>query len=124
MVTLANVTHRDPGYPQRQSGLCWYSGSSSLAFRLSEGGESIDEFLHQFPSVKREFAIAVLDAAYELLRQMRILLDENFSGRLRDVMGAADTSTFHSHGWAGIKNGSYFVVRTAYAKYCNARPQS
>jgi uncharacterized protein (DUF433 family) len=30
-----------------------------------EGGESIDEFLHQFPSVKREFAIAVLDAAYE-----------------------------------------------------------
>ena len=30
-----------------------------------EGGESLDEFLHQFPSVKREFAIAVLDAAYE-----------------------------------------------------------
>jgi hypothetical protein len=30
-----------------------------------EGGESLDEFLQQFPSVKREFAIAVLDAAYE-----------------------------------------------------------
>ena len=30
-----------------------------------EGGESLDEFLLLFPSVKREFAIAVLDAAYE-----------------------------------------------------------
>jgi len=26
---------------------------------------SIDEFLHQFPTVKREAAMAVLDAAYE-----------------------------------------------------------
>jgi uncharacterized protein (DUF433 family) len=34
-------------------------------FDYLEGGESLDEFLHQFPSVKREFAIAVLDAAYE-----------------------------------------------------------
>jgi uncharacterized protein (DUF433 family) len=34
-------------------------------FDYLEGGESIDEFLSQFPSVKREAAIAVLDAAYE-----------------------------------------------------------
>jgi uncharacterized protein (DUF433 family) len=43
-------------------------GKKSFARRLRftvTGGESIDEFLHQFPSVKREFAIAVLDAAYE-----------------------------------------------------------
>ncbi len=34
-------------------------------FDYLEGGESIDEFLNQFPSVKREAAITVLDAAYE-----------------------------------------------------------
>ena len=34
-------------------------------FDYLEGSKSLDEFLHQFPSVKRESAIAVLDAAYE-----------------------------------------------------------
>ncbi|MGB4877214.1 MAG: DUF433 domain-containing protein, partial [Candidatus Competibacter sp.] len=34
-------------------------------FDYLEGGETLEEFLRQFPSVKREQAIAVLDAAYE-----------------------------------------------------------
>ena len=34
-------------------------------FDYLEGGETLEEFLHQFPSVKREQAIAVLDAACE-----------------------------------------------------------
>jgi uncharacterized protein (DUF433 family) len=34
-------------------------------FDYLEGGDSIQEFLHQFPSVKREQAVAVLDAAYK-----------------------------------------------------------
>ena len=32
-----------------------------------EGGDTLDEFLHQFPSVKREQAIAVLDLARDSL---------------------------------------------------------
>ncbi len=56
MVSLANITHRDPDI---------LSGPVRSLFDYLEGGESIDEFLHQFPSVKREAAIAVLDAAYE-----------------------------------------------------------
>lgn len=32
-------------------------------FDYLEGGETLDEFLRQFPSVKREQAIAALDAA-------------------------------------------------------------
>jgi uncharacterized protein (DUF433 family) len=32
-----------------------------------EGGETVDEFLHQFPSVKREQAIAALDLARDSL---------------------------------------------------------
>jgi len=65
MVTLANITHRDPDI---LSGSLVFVGTRvpvRSLFDYLEGGESIDEFLHQFPSVKREFAIAVLDAAYE-----------------------------------------------------------
>ena len=36
-------------------------------FDYLEGGESLDEFLRQFPSVKREQAIAALDAARDSL---------------------------------------------------------
>jgi uncharacterized protein (DUF433 family) len=36
-------------------------------FDYLEGGESLDEFLRQFPSVKREQAIAALDVARESL---------------------------------------------------------
>ena len=34
-------------------------------FEYLEGGDTLDEFLSQFPSVKREQAIALLDFAHE-----------------------------------------------------------
>ena len=36
-------------------------------FDYLEGGEPLDEFLHQFPSVTREQAVAVLELARERL---------------------------------------------------------
>ena len=36
-------------------------------FDYIEGGETLDEFLHQFPSVTRERAITALDAARDTL---------------------------------------------------------
>jgi uncharacterized protein (DUF433 family) len=36
-------------------------------FDYLEGGETLDEFLHQFPSVKRELALAALDLARQTL---------------------------------------------------------
>jgi len=36
-------------------------------FDYLEGGETLDEFLHQFPSVKREQAVAALDFARRTL---------------------------------------------------------
>ena len=36
-------------------------------FDYLEGGETLDEFLHQFPSVKREQAIAALEMARDSL---------------------------------------------------------
>lgn len=65
MVTLADIAHRDPDI---LSGSLVFVGTRvpvRSLFDYLEGGESLDEFLHLFPSVKREFAIAVLDATYE-----------------------------------------------------------
>jgi len=65
MASLANITHRDPDI---LSGSLVFVGTRvpvRSLFDYLEGGESIDEFLNQFPSVKREAAIAVLAAAYE-----------------------------------------------------------
>ncbi len=56
MVSLANITHRDP---EILSGSLVFVGTRvpvRSLFDYLEGGESIDEFLSQF---------AVLDAAYE-----------------------------------------------------------
>lgn len=36
-------------------------------FDYIEGGETLDQFLHQFPSVTREQAIAALDSARDSL---------------------------------------------------------
>ena len=36
-------------------------------FDYIEGGETVDEFLHQFPSVKREQVIAALEMARDSL---------------------------------------------------------
>ncbi len=65
MVTIADAARRDPDI---RGGSLVFVGTRvpvRSLFDYLEVGDSIDEFLHQFPSVKREFAIAVLDAVYE-----------------------------------------------------------
>ena len=65
MISLSNVTHR---HPDILSGTPVFVGTRvpvRSLFDYLEGGDTLEEFLHQFPSVKREQAIAVLDAACE-----------------------------------------------------------
>lgn len=65
MVTLTGITHC---HPEILSGAPVFVGTRvpvRSLFDYLEGGDTLEEFLHQFPSVKREQAIAVLDAAYE-----------------------------------------------------------
>lgn len=65
MTTLNGVTHR---HPEILSGVPVFVDTRvpvRSLFDYLEGGDSLEEFLHQFPSVKREQAIAVLNAAYE-----------------------------------------------------------
>jgi uncharacterized protein (DUF433 family) len=63
MTELTQLVHSDP---EILGGTPVFVGTRVPAqslFDYLEGGETLDEFLHQFPSVTREQAIAVLDLA-------------------------------------------------------------
>lgn len=62
-----DVWHRDP---EILGGTPVFVGTRvpvQSLFDYLEGGETLDEFLRQFPSVKREQAVAALDMARESL---------------------------------------------------------
>lgn len=65
MISLAGITNKDP---EVMSGALVFAGTRvpvRSLFDYLEGGDSIEEFLRQFPSVKKAQAIAVLDVAFE-----------------------------------------------------------
>lgn len=65
MVSLIGITHTDA---EVLSGTPVFVGTRvpvRSLFDYLEGGETLEQFLHQFPSVRREQAIALLDAAFE-----------------------------------------------------------
>ncbi|MGH8428271.1 MAG: DUF433 domain-containing protein [Gammaproteobacteria bacterium] len=65
MTTLSGITQR---HRDILSGTPVFVGTRvpvRSLFDYLEGGDTLEEFLRQFPSVQREQAIAVLDAACE-----------------------------------------------------------
>jgi len=67
MTPLSQIVHCDPDI---LGGTPVFAGTRvpvQSLFDYLEGGDTLDEFLHQFPSVKRELAIAALDLARESL---------------------------------------------------------
>jgi uncharacterized protein (DUF433 family) len=67
METTGTVVHSDP---RILGGTPVFVGTRvpvQSLFDYLEGGETLDEFLRQFPSVKREQAIAALDLARDSL---------------------------------------------------------
>jgi uncharacterized protein (DUF433 family) len=67
MQTITNIVHADP---EILGGTPVFVGTRvpvQSLFDYLEGGESLEEFLRQFPSVKRDQAIATLETACEAL---------------------------------------------------------
>ena len=63
MIRLADIVHSDPDI---LGGTPVFVGTRvpvQSLFDYLEGGETLDEFLRQFPSVRRDQAIAALDLA-------------------------------------------------------------
>jgi len=67
MTSKIAVIHSDP---EILSGTPVFVGTrvpAQTLFDYLEGGETLDEFLHQFPSVKREQVLAALEMARDSL---------------------------------------------------------
>jgi uncharacterized protein (DUF433 family) len=67
MATATQVVHSDPGI---LGGTPVFVGTRvpvQSLFDYLEGGETLAEFLHQFPTVKREQALAALELARDSL---------------------------------------------------------
>jgi uncharacterized protein (DUF433 family) len=67
MTQLGQVIHRDPDI---LGGTPIFIGTRvpvQSLFDYLEGGETLDEFLRQFPSVRRELALGALDLARDSL---------------------------------------------------------
>ena len=67
MLSKSAVVHSDP---EVLGGTPVFAGTRvplQSLFDYLEGGETLDEFLHQFPTVKREQALAALELARESL---------------------------------------------------------
>ena len=63
MTRLSDIVRCDPDV---LGGMPVFAGTRvpiQSLFDYLEGGETLDEFLHQFPSVKRDQTIAALDLA-------------------------------------------------------------
>ena len=63
MTHLSEIVHSDP---EILGGVPVFVGTRvpvQSLFDYLEGGDTIDEFLHQFPSVRREQAVAALGLA-------------------------------------------------------------
>ena len=67
MSTKAAVVHSDPGILGGTPVFVGTRVPAQTLFDYLEGGETLDEFLHQFPSVKREQALAALGMARDSL---------------------------------------------------------
>ncbi len=67
MRSKTGVVHSDP---EILGGTPVFVGTrvpAQTLFDYLEGGDTLDEFLHQFPSVKREQALAALEMARDSL---------------------------------------------------------
>lgn len=67
MTRLSQVLHSDPDILGGTPVFVGTRVPAQSLFDYLEGGETLDEFLRQFPSVRREQAIAVLDLARDSL---------------------------------------------------------
>jgi uncharacterized protein (DUF433 family) len=64
---LEEIVHRDPDI---LGGMLVFRGTRvpmRSLFDYLEGGDTLDEFLRQFPSVRREQAVSLLDLACDTL---------------------------------------------------------
>lgn len=85
--------------PEKMGGTAVFWGTRvpiKNLFDYLEGGDNIEEFLDDFPTVEREQVLGVLDLYKENFSQnMRLLLDECVPRRLRRHLGEHEILTIN-----------------------------
>ena len=74
-------------------------------FDYLEGGETLDRFLDQFPSVSRTQALATLELVEAPSWPVRVLLDEDLPRDLVAALVGHQVTTVQAADWSGTKNG-------------------
>ena len=93
MIMRNQIVHSDP---RILSGTPVFAGTrlpAQTLFDSLEGGETLDEFLNQFPTVTRQQALAALEVARESLLAVRVLLDENLPADLATLLPGQEVKT-------------------------------
>lgn len=88
--------------PRVQGGTAVFDGTRvpvKNLFDYLETGETLDQFLLDFPAVNRAKAVAVLEMA------QGALLDESLPRRLRGDFTGHAVETVTQCGWSGMENG-------------------
>ena len=109
----ADYISRDP---EIMSGAVCFRGTRvpvQNLFDYLEGSSSLEEFLEDFPSVSREAAIAVLEAAKVRLFADACCLTNPYPRRLGRALPAHTVKTAVEMGWGGVKNGALLVLAAA-----------
>jgi uncharacterized protein (DUF433 family) len=113
MSLLRDIVHSDPNI---LGGIPVFVGTRlpiQSLFDYLEGGETLDEFLRQFPSVKRGQAVAALELARTTLSRVRALLDEQLPVDLAAAVQGHSVDTVVGRGGRnGSTNGNFGSDRT------------
>lgn len=104
--------------PEKMSGTACFIGTRvplTHLFDYLESGDTLDDFLKDFPSVTRDHALGVLELMKsESSQSMKLLLDECVPQRLRDDFPDHDVYTAETAELLGVKNGA--LLRAAAAQ--------
>ncbi len=112
---MGNNSHKNliEGNPEKLGGTPVFRGTRvpiKNLFDYLEGGDSLEVFLSDFPTVTREQAVGVLELFKENFSQnMRLLLDECVPKRLKRHLLGHVTLTINEAGLEGLENGKLLI---------------
>ena len=99
--------------PEVMSGALCFRGTRVLVknlFDYLEGSSTLEDFLEDFPSISREAAVSVLEAARERLTLDATDAYESVPSRLRHSLADHSVRTVVDCGWSGVKNGRLLTL--------------
>jgi len=112
MTPMREVAHTDPDIVGGTPVFVGTRVPANLLFDYLDAGGTLDEFLRQFRSVRRDQAIAGIELARDtmLARASSTLLGEELPRDLVPGLAGHEVVTVQGLGWPGLTNGARSVA--------------